>query len=500
MTLPSMEPIASRTVPPDPSITSAIGRHHTLETAVADLVDNSIDAGASHVLVRFMMEGARPVGLQVIDDGNGMDTAAIDNAMTYACRRDYDGRALGHFGIGLKAASLSQANTLLVWSTKYGSPTVGRRLRRETIDSGPVVEEFATSDAATRMQATPVDFSLDTGTVVEWQDVQTFLTSASDDDQTRWVSTKTQRLLEHLGLVFHRILARGTISLQIDTFDIVNQMSGAARTALPIDPFGYLVTPRFGYPKELPVVVRQARGAARLHVWPHRDRQIGYGQSGRSEILTQGFYVYRNDRLLQAGGWNGLANESSELCYARVEFDLDPALEEHVVINPEKAGTSFDDELRAAFVGGHDGGGTSFTEFLRDARDEARASRQRESIPIQAPSASTGLPATVRAALSQNTVPSTQDPVEIKWRMLSAGEVYRIDVRDQALILNALYREAIVGRRSLDIEDAPLVKSLLLLLLADHFLGTGSGARRKREDAAWQAVLLAAVDAQKPKS
>lgn len=50
------QPVGSKVVPPDPSITSAIGRHHTLATAVADLVDNSIDFGATHVLVRFLME------------------------------------------------------------------------------------------------------------------------------------------------------------------------------------------------------------------------------------------------------------------------------------------------------------------------------------------------------------------------------------------------------------------------------------------------------------
>jgi len=78
------QPVGSKVVPPDPSITAAIGRHHTLATAVTDLVDNSIDFGATHVLIRFLMEGYRPIGLQIIDDASGMDSAAIDDAMTYA--------------------------------------------------------------------------------------------------------------------------------------------------------------------------------------------------------------------------------------------------------------------------------------------------------------------------------------------------------------------------------------------------------------------------------
>ena len=148
-------------------------------------MDNSIDFGASHVLVRFLMEGARPVGLQVIDNASGMDSAGIDDAMTYAKRRQYQGRDLGHFGIGLKAASLSQAKTLLVWSKRYGSPPVGRRLRRETIDTGPVVEEFSTADAAAHLAKAHVDFPMETGTIVEWQDVQTFSTSIQRDRADR---------------------------------------------------------------------------------------------------------------------------------------------------------------------------------------------------------------------------------------------------------------------------------------------------------------------------
>src|SRR5699024_7426327 len=180
-------PIGSRRVDPDPSITSAIGRHHSLATAVADLVDNSIDAGALNVLVRFLIESGIPVGLRVIDDGRGMDTPAIDEAMTYARKRDYDPHDLGHFGIGLKSASLSQADCLIVWSRRYGAPPVGRRLLRSTIDSGPMVESYTSVDAGDQLAAADVEFDLTTGTIVDWSDVRSFLRSDSWDDQSAWL-------------------------------------------------------------------------------------------------------------------------------------------------------------------------------------------------------------------------------------------------------------------------------------------------------------------------
>jgi hypothetical protein len=490
------EPVGSRVIPPDPSITSAIGRHHTLVTAVADLVDNSIDAGAKNVLVRFLMHGERPVGLHVIDDASGMDSVGIDDAMTYAKKREYLGHDLGHFGIGLKAASLSQANTLVVWSRRYGSPPVGRRLRRETIDTGPVVEEFSSADAADRLAEPKVDFAMPTGTIIEWQDVQTFLTSAREDEQRTWTSRTTQQLVNHLGLVLHRILERGDLNITVENFDTGLEFAGAQRTVDPVDPFRYRGVGRPGYPKELPVVLADASGAARVHVLPPGDRGPGIVQGGRSDFETQGLYVYRNDRLLQGGGWNGLATPAADLRYARVEFDLTVDMEKHVTINPEKVGTTFDDELRSALVRARGADGTTLASFREESRHVAKIAKQRVASPIEAPLPGDGVADSVREAFEVHTEPNDAFPVDIKWSLLPYDRVYEIDVDAHRLVLNARYRRAVVGRRSLDIDDAPLVKSLLLLLLEDHFVGTGSGARKKREGAAWQAILMAAIRAQ----
>jgi hypothetical protein len=490
------QPVGSRVVPPDPSITSAIGRHHTLVTAVADLVDNSIDAGATNILIRFRMNGARPVGLQVIDNASGMDSTGIDAAMTYAKKREYRGRDLGHFGIGLKAASLSQANTLVVWSKRYGSPPVGRRLRRDTIDTGPVVEEFSSTDAADRLANANVDFAMDTGTIVEWEGVQTFLTSSNEDEQLAWTSRTTQELVTHLGLVLHRILERGDLAISVQTFDVWLDFPGPPRQVTAIDPFDYRGVGRPSYPKDLPVIVGNASGTARLHVWPHWDKGPGFMQGGRSASESQGLYVYRNDRLLQAGGWNNLAVPSADLAFARVAFDLLPAMENHVRINPEKAGTTFDDELRGAFARSRTADGTTLESFREDAKRAAKVARQRVASPIEAPPPGDGIPDEVKDAFSTYTEPNDAFPVDVVWRVLPDDQVYDIDIDAHRLTVNARFRAAVVGAKSLDINDAPLFKSLLLLLLEDYFVGTGSGARKKREDASWQAILLSAIRAQ----
>ena len=102
---------STETVLPDPSTIAAIGMHHNLTSALADLVDNSIDAKASHVRIRFVQRGTAILGLQIIDNGRGLTADGIKRAMTFGARREYGSEDLGHFGLGLKAASLSQATS-----------------------------------------------------------------------------------------------------------------------------------------------------------------------------------------------------------------------------------------------------------------------------------------------------------------------------------------------------------------------------------------------------
>jgi hypothetical protein len=117
-------------VPPDPAGTieslSALG--YTLESAISDLVDNSIDAGAGTIDLDVHWNGPASY-VSVADDGKGMTEAELQTAMAMAARGPRTSRSaaeLGHFGMGLKTASFSQASRLSVWtrSTKNKQPSV----------------------------------------------------------------------------------------------------------------------------------------------------------------------------------------------------------------------------------------------------------------------------------------------------------------------------------------------------------------------------------------
>ncbi len=486
------QPVSSREVPPDPAVVSAVGRHHTLETAIADLVDNSVDAGATTVVIRFLLEDGHAVGLQVIDDGRGMDSVEIDHAMTYARQRNYDPADLGHFGIGLKAASLSQAETLLVWSQASHHLPTGRRLRRETLATTPVVESFDTDDARDYLESLGLPAGYRTGTVVEWRDVRTFLSTADPREQNAWLSNTTDALRIHLGTVFHRILARGDLTVQLVQRE--GNWDGLPATVPALDPFPENRNAQQGFPWKLEFDFPGLHSAVHGSMWHKRGTGArGYRLDGRPPIETQGFYVYRRDRLLQQGSWNGLVTPDRDLSLARVVIDIDD-LGTHVTFNPEKAGVTFDATLREALLASQTQDGHSFQDYLKIARAQGEQSRSRTARRITVVEPGAGIPTVVRQAFREAAefIPGEQ-PFRTRWSLLPEDRMVEIDLEDHVLLLNARHRATLGGIDGGRNDDAPVVKALLALLVGDHFARDNHGSRITHELDVLNTILTAAV-------
>lgn len=502
MTLGVPDATDLRPVELDPKLVNTIGLHHSLATAIADLVDNSLDATAGTIRIRFLLEGSAPVGIQVIDDGHGMDSLAIDRAMTYAGTREYRESDLGHFGVGLKAASLSQADTVLIYSRTYGAAPVGRKLLRSAQDNSPTVGDVATEHAVAQLDASDIGTPLDTGTIVEWRDVRTFPSTSDVEERHRWLEQAIREVRSHLGMVLHRILPDLGPEVAIDTYDLVDGAVGALREVTPLDPFGYRRSGDLDFPQQL--IIRMPDGSepvrATAHIWPPRSQGPGFKIGGQPGVAYQGFFVYRHNRLLQIGGWCGLwpARPGWEL--ARLEIELTETAAAHVTINPEKSGLEFSADLRRAMEGATCAAtGLTMRQYLDRAAGEERRGRARARQPVTVVEPRFGLPAIVLDVF-QDAVEYHPDhaPVDLRWRGLPEGQVFGIDLDRRILELNLRYRTALVGSRSLDPNDAPVFKTLMYLLLETYFAGAHLGDREKREIAAWQHVLLAAIQAQTP--
>ena len=490
-----MDPIAvvsHRDVPPDPSIADAVGTRHELPTALADLVDNAVDAGAGRVHVRFLTSNGTLTGLLVTDDGRGMDEAAIDAAMTFARRRDYGERDLGHYGLGLKAASLSQADVLDVLSRAVGGVPVGRRIARdrptrvETLDPRQVGESLA-APLFRIPGAAPSH-----GTVVRWHGLRTVLTAPDPGERARWLSECIEEVRTYLGLVFHRILQRSDIEVSVDEFDLGIREAGAVRGVRALDPLARGVTgvrPTLldgavnGRPFTLTAVVLTEDAL--------RDPAVRASARVSTAPNGQGLYVYRRDRLLQVGGWCSVMREGRDHDRLRIFLDVDDTLLDVVQVNPEKSGVVLDADMRRAVHDAVSGSGRG-PGVLGRARSASAQARRRTRRPVTLVEPGRGLSRQVYDAVADTVEFAEADPVDIRWRRLPGTSLVSVDIEQRTLWLNDVYRPVLSG--SSHPEDAPLLKTLLLLLYSPLLKSAHLGDRGRREMAAWDSVISAALD------
>ncbi len=185
--------------------TRAIG--YTLESAIADIVDNSVSASASWVDIFFFPIGDSYVA--ILDDGHGMNKSELETAMRYGSQSPNVKRAandLGRFGLGLKTASLSQCRTLTVVSKQKGQIEARRWDIDHVIESDDwsllILESDEELDAVPRIEELR---KLDSGTLVVWQNLDRL--KVGELDFSRSMGKKMDEVRSHLSLVFHRFIS-----------------------------------------------------------------------------------------------------------------------------------------------------------------------------------------------------------------------------------------------------------------------------------------------------
>ena len=475
---------------PDPRSLEALGRNHTLEAALAELVDNSIDAGARHVLIRFVRDGGRLVRLLAIDDGSGMTDERIDIAMTVGGARSYDDGEIGRFGLGLKAASFSQARSVTVVSAAPGTDAVGRQwqlmkakqdYRCEIVDpafaGAQLAHDWGFPESAT-------------GTLVRWDDVKGFPTADSPAAVERFLQSAFAKIRAHLGLIFHRILARAELRLLLDVQDAGDVV---LRTDVPaLDPFGYHRTGAAGWPKRIRVGRGERKLVLECHIWPGRSNADEFRLDGNL-IERQGLYVYYNDRLIQRGGWNGLCHADKQLNLARVALDIAGDVDQMLSLKPEKNGIEVGPAFGPSIVAAAAQDGTTFSEYIEHARGTFKEANKRRRIRQAVLPPGTGFAPRLRRTIGRELPLKDEDPIEIRWKRLPNGDFFDIDRDERVLWLNQRYRKALAGNRRGGLNDLPVIKALLFLLTENVFAGQNMGPRDKDNIEVWQAVLTAAA-------
>jgi hypothetical protein len=295
--------------------TRAIG--YTLESAIADIVDNSVSASASCTDIFFF-----PIGeayIAVLDDGCGMTSDELNTAMRYGSQSPNEERAandLGRFGLGLKTASLSQCRTLTV-ACKQG---VHIEVRRWDIDYVTDTGEWSliVLDTEEEINSIPRIDRLreyESGTLVVWQNLDRL--RVGEIDFSRSMSKKMDSVRAHLSLVFHRYLS-GEIGLKKMLLRM-NELQ-----VEPADPF--LSKRNTQVMADEVMDIEGSKVIIRPHILPHISslsseeiNELG-GKDGLRR--SQGFYVYRNKRLLIWGTWFNMMRQGELSKLARVQVDI----------------------------------------------------------------------------------------------------------------------------------------------------------------------------------
>lgn len=311
-------------VPPSPEslIESLRSVGYTLPTAVADIVDNSIAAGAKNIWIDFHWAG-RDSHVAVIDDGSGMAPEELTTAMRHGSRNPLEKRSpqdLGRFGLGLKTASLSQCRNLSVLSRKSGSQIHARTWDLKELADGEWRLLLGASTAAKRCEGKLGD--LKSGTAVVWSEMDRLVEAADRGEAVAHAqfNDSVDHVRSHLALIFHRFIEDKDLRIHVNGSEI-----------LPWDPFMRFSEVPSTIVGDEPISFGSSAVIFKGFVLPHKDRlsaeEFEKNKGPRGWAGQQGFYVYRNKRLLVYGDWLRLGRPSpwtKEEHYrlARIQLDI----------------------------------------------------------------------------------------------------------------------------------------------------------------------------------
>jgi hypothetical protein len=483
-------------LPPDPRAMEGLGRNHSLETALADLVDNSIDAQATEVLIRFVRQAGLLRALYVVDNGHGMGGREIDTAMTMGSRRVYGRSDLGRFGIGLKAASFSQARSVTVISKTVSAPPVGRRWvlddSRDSFLCDIVSDDFCL-DEFDRAWGLSDSGS---GTIVRWDAVNGF--PATDDPVRveKFITQAVSAIRRHLGLVLHRMIDNGRVAITLDVEDVELDRPGPPIRVAPLNPLGYVRSGRADYPKHLVATSGDQKIEFVCHIWPGRSRTDEFRLLD-DPVRHQGMYFYRNDRLLQSGGeWAGIHPIDPALQLARVVVNIDDDVLGLFRMNPEKSRVLIGPDFTTLAEHARAEDGSSMATYLAEAEQTYRQSRKRRQTRKAMILPGKGFVPRLRSVIVEEVpaLPSL-DALSIRWRRFESDQFFEVDRTASTLWLNQLYRPSPAGQRH-TVNDSPLLKALLYLLVEDVFEGEYLGRKDKDNIELWQEILTTAAKAE----
>ena len=338
-------------LPPNPSrlIEGLRDTGYEFNTALADIVDNSVDAGSDLIDIRILMDPDGEILITVADNGCGMDEKTLLDGMTYGAQGRSDPRRLGKFGLGLKTASTAFCRRLSVITRASAEVKV----LKATWDLDHVVkvaEWELILDEPNKSEIDLLDKAANkkSGTLVIWDKVDRVLKSYSNPygNHARNALQKViDGFAQHGGMVYQRFLdpedARArTIRITLNGIQVK-----------PWNPFcehepETELVAEDTIPVEMPNGIK-TEFAIRAFILPRRE-QFSSDDAAKSARLTnnmQGIYIYRENRLIHPSDWLGMFSKEPHLTLLRVEFSFDHQLDDAFQVDIKKSRILLNEDL-----------------------------------------------------------------------------------------------------------------------------------------------------------
>ena len=352
--------IQSEVAEPNPEylIKSIAEQGYSLESSLADLMDNSVSASADKIEVLIKMD-QEPFTLFIADNGIGMDEETLRTSMQFPSNspeKERNVADLGRFGLGMKTASFSQTRCFTVLSRKKGTKTFSGRtwdvnhlkqvgkwqlIVNTEVEITKLINEYNSLSEGhlNRFE------SFDPNTIVVWNGLYKFEDYLEEGNRQAALKKQiTEVTSDYLALVFHRYMERKTNSLLIR---INNNLIS------PFNPFPTTIT------DFRPIEYKQkhfSTDTIKIEGFVLPSRSIDESQSislwttkNRSLMDMEGIYIYRADRLIHFGGWNGLIKKAPRLQLARLRVDIGNSVDHLLHLNVAKSQIEIPHDLKVAF-------------------------------------------------------------------------------------------------------------------------------------------------------
>jgi len=344
----------------------------TFEQSISDIVDNSIDGGASKVNIYHRQTPGEDgkYALIVIDDGDGIKPEDMDSSISISTYKEegYESWKLGAFGIGLKDASLAQCNELTLLSKVKGGSVELRRLstlfveikddwgilnRQHLEECGWITSSILFAEAQLN--------SMESGTAVIWEDLHALADKIIPDDMEETmvlIAAHESKVKDYISMTFSNYLEGIKLGPRSEKEPLSILFNGDELT--PLDPFlkkeigtegGTLIKP-YTFNLTFPSSGKSYLVLINRYILPkerglrdpeHDPRMVNATTTSINDL--QGIYYYRNGRLLD-GPWNGqkwrthgMGMADSHYTVAKWEVIFPPNIsDEPNLLDPSKTG------------------------------------------------------------------------------------------------------------------------------------------------------------------